>query len=237
VKKSIVALSVLSVLLLSGCNASVETTLDVTSEQSADITVSATFQGDAFNAIPVGSDAEKQLVAAFERGTGNTPTVTRQDDTLTVAAPCSYDKLTTLSNVTGVSSAVLSGAGESVTLKVKSVEPTKIKQSIEQTLKGQPDSDQLTQTMLEQTNVKVSVSYPGGISGYKASDGNVSEDGNQVTWTRAATAKDGTFNVTGSVQSLWWKSKVLMLPVWLWLSLLALGFSTVILSRRKMNRS
>jgi len=188
----------LVVLALSGCHAKVQTSVHVTGPTTADITVAAVFSDEAAAAITGHPDTRAQLEKVFTDRTGTAPQYTTSGGTVTVSEKLTYQQLTAAKSLTGVSAAALSGSGDHVQVSLTLAAPTAVADAVRAATKAQPDAAALAATMLEQTDVVITVSFDGGISsvtGPHDGDGH----GHSVSYTRRAdSTQDGTLVVVGN---------------------------------------
>lgn len=180
-------------LALTGCQAEVTTSLDVTGERSGVITVSARFTGEAGAVVAEDAQTRDGLVEAFKSRTGANPEMSIDGDEVTARVTVGVDQLGGLADITGVRSVSVSADGTSVSVHL--VPATGIGEAVRTQTSSEPDAVALSATMLSSTLLHASVTFPGGVT--DPGSGPVSVHDNTVTFTRNA---DDTSETTWTVQ-------------------------------------
>jgi hypothetical protein len=199
---------VLTLLALSACDAGVATSITVTGDKTANLEVSATFEGEAAEVLNEDASVRQGLVEVFKNRTGTRPDIDLSSDKVTATVSIEYDQLAALAPITGVSTISITDGGKKTTVGL--VEVTDVKDAIGREAAKAKDAEVLKQTLLDVTTVSVSVTYAGGVDkaavATTTSDKpTVSTDDTTATVTRSA-GDDvvGTFTVTGDPSGTNW---------------------------------
>lgn len=194
--------------LLSGCQGSVQTTVQVTGPESAEISVAAVFTDEAAAAVAESPQARAELTKVFTSRGGATPQVQITDTKVTASSVFSYDDLADSADVTGVAGLRL--LKEGTVLEVDFVPASELAAVIEAENAGEPDAQALTQVMLSNVTVVVRARFDGGVTSADAGEaGELVVEESQVVFTRtAADSSSGVLRVqgdpSGSVPWWWW---------------------------------
>jgi len=196
-------LAALAALSLSACNADVRTDLTVTSASTASVVLTTTFDGEAGQSLLDTPATLNQLTALVAARTGNTPDVNvdKESATVVVRAPVSYPNMAKASGVLGVSGLTLTGTDTGAVLSMSLVPASELAAAVRTSVKDRPTPTSVANTMLKQTHLVVSVTFPGGVT---SATGGV-RAGNSVTFTRTADSAATTkVTVTGNPSTPWW---------------------------------
>jgi hypothetical protein len=194
------AVAVATVAVLAGCQAQVGTSVEVTGPSASTITETVAFDGEvaqAFLTDPTHrTDLEKLLAQRF----GGPAQRHESPGHLAYTREITYPQLTGSSDVTGVCSASLSGTASAATFHADLCAPTALRQQLLSSVASQADSQALAQTLLQSTQVSLSVHFAGGISAWDAPvrRNQVQATGNEVTVSQQLdTYQAGAVSVTG----------------------------------------
>lgn len=200
------AAAALGVLALSGCDSQVQTTVQVTGSDTAQVSVSATFDGEAAQVINEDAAVRKDLVDLFANRTGHKPTLKLAEKKVTASVDVEYNQVANLSGITGVGAIALTAGGSQTSIRVEP--PRELVAQVRNQTRNEEDSAVLAQTILDTTEVAVAVTYPGGIKSATSTvkGAKVTRTGDTVTLTTSASSTSaGEFIVTGDTsQGTWW---------------------------------
>lgn len=181
-----------------GCDADVATRFTVRSATSATARVEVTFAGEIAERVAQRPELAGRIVDVFAARGGVSPTVVTRGGTRVYRAEVPYDRLVGAAGITGVAAASVAADPAGARLTVRVSKPAELAEAVEAAAAGQPDADALAATMLAQTTVTVSVTFPGGIAAVDAGGLPAERDGRTVTVRqRLAGFADGTLSVAG----------------------------------------
>ena len=149
--------AVAGMLALGGCRSEVATTVEPTGPSSATLTISAVFTDEAAQVIGESAEARTGLEELFTSRTGSDPELSVTTDRVVASAEVTYENLAQTADITGVASVKLTQEGGLTT--VEFVPATRLASTIAAQNVGEPDEQALTETMLANTHLVLTVRY------------------------------------------------------------------------------
>lgn len=192
------ALAGVALVALGGCTARTEVALTVRAADAADVVISASFTGEAAQVMHSQPEILEELVATFEDRTGATPAVSSDSELVHVEAKVDYAHLTQSGSITGVGEVRLASSGQDVQASVELRDAPDLATAIQSATASQPDAGAVYATMAQGTQLAVSVTFPGGITGQPQLIG-VSASALEVTGTTATVVRSLDDAASGAV--------------------------------------
>ena len=213
----LLAILTAGVVLLSGCQSSVATSIEVDEDGGADVVVVVEFEGDIKTTLSSDAELRQTLEASIAARVQNFEVV--KPGTRYVLRP-TLDELKTSADLTGIADIAVEKNGSVARVSVVTTSAQGLTNAITTAVQGEPDAQALAETMVANTFLEVSIRFPGNVV---YSNGGVAED-TMVTY-RDSVQKwaTGTLVVDGELSSgvpRWVfgvGGAVLLMAAWWWL--------------------
>ena len=225
--------------VLSGCEGSAVTGINVAPAGEVTYRISAEFSGEAATALAPGTPSSAALSTLFDNRTGHRPTFDRSDGHVSASVDVTAAQLPNLAEVTGVRKVVATSQGDTHTVVVSVGPATGLLSALRDASKKEPEPEATFATMLSSTRVVVNVTYPSLAKTVGPPPAQTSletlDNGKTLRATRAVTAPTVTWTTVGHAAPTVTRTGQNWLPLGI-AAFVALAVGAVWLRRRNTRR-
>jgi hypothetical protein len=166
----LLAIMMAGVVLLSGCQSSVATSIEVDEDGGADVVVVVEFEGDIKTTLSSDAELRQTLEASIAARVQNFEVV--KPGTRYILRP-TLDELKTSADLTGIADIAVEKNGSVARVSVATISAQGLTNAITTAVQGEPDAQALAETMIANTFLEVSIRFPGKVV---YANGGVTED-------------------------------------------------------------
>ncbi len=151
-------------LILSACESSLVTEIDLS--KSGEITgeVTLTFTGEASETVKENTKVQAQIVEVMATKIGSVPTIDKSSDSIIFVSKIEKKNSVSIEEFTGVLVSSSKRVGDEVMVSIKTVFPIQVSNAIEVAVANEPDKEALKAAIFESTNIGILITMPGKIT-------------------------------------------------------------------------
>lgn len=151
-------------LILSACESSLVTEIDL--NKSGEITgeVTLTFAGEASETVKENAKVQAQIVEVMATKIGSVPTIDKSSDRIIFVSKIKKKNSVSIEEFTGVIASSSKRVGDKVMVSIKTVLPIQVTNAIEEAIANEPDKEALKAAIFESTNIGIIITMPGKIT-------------------------------------------------------------------------
>jgi hypothetical protein len=151
-------------LILSACESSLVTEIDLS--KSGEITgeVTLTFTGEASETVKENTKVQAQIVEVMATKIGSVPTIDKSSDRIIFVSKIEKKNSVSIEEFTGVIVSSSKRVGDEITVAIKTVFPIQVTNAIEVAVANEPDKEALKAAIFESTKIGILITMPGKIT-------------------------------------------------------------------------
>ena len=151
-------------LVLSACESSVVTRIDLSKTGAITEEVTLTFKGEAAQTVKENVKVQAQIVELMASKIGSIPKITKSPDNIIFVSKIDEINTLMISEFTGVSVNTSKRVGNNVKVSVNTEYPVQVANAIKVAVSQEPDKDALTAAIFESTMIGFIITMPGKIT-------------------------------------------------------------------------
>ena len=151
-------------LVLSACESSVVTRMDLNKTGTITEEVILTFKGEAAQTVKENVKVQAQIVELMASKIGSIPKITKSPDSIIFVSEIDEINTLMISEFTGVSVNTSKRVGNDVKVSVNTEYPVQVANAIKVAVSQEPDNDALTAAIFESTTIGFIITMPGKIT-------------------------------------------------------------------------
>ena len=151
-------------LVLSACESSVVTRIDLSKTGAITEEVTLTFKGEAAQTVKENVKVQAQIVELMASKIGSIPKITKSPDNIIFVSKIDEINTLMISEFTGVSVNTSKRVGNNVKVSVNTEYPVQVANAIKVAVSQEPDKDALTAAIFESTTIGFIITMPGKIT-------------------------------------------------------------------------
>jgi len=151
-------------LILSACESSLVTEIDLSKSGKITGEVTLTFTGEASETVKENAKVQAQIVEVMATKIGSVPTIDKSSDRIIFVSKIEKKNSVSIEEFTGVIVSSSKRVGDEITVSIKTVFPIQVTNAIEVAVANEPDKEALKAAIFESTNIGILITMPGKIT-------------------------------------------------------------------------